>query len=249
MARDFVFEALVLKKFPMGEVHRGVVFYTREQGLLTAVAHGAAKSNTRTRLLTSPFCRVGLKAYHDPVKDTWKVSDLEEREVYQGLSEDLGRYSAACLWAEVLIRAGAGESAEIFDHFAEAYSLLGRCPPGQLGNLRAQVLWRFLSLAGLRPDFSFCDSCGRTLKEGMLGFEPETGEVFCEACVRQLGPGRRVSRFHHRTIDRLLMAEVLDLGEALAVPLGTDEVQAVDTSARISLERLLGGPLKTQILE
>jgi len=236
VARDFVFEALVLRRYPVGEAHRSVTFLTRERGLLSAIAHGAAKSQTRLKLLTTPLRHVTLKAYHDPVADSWKVTDLEPLHLFGGLGESLERSATATLWTELLL--ASWESGGIFDLFVDALALLDTASPAEAAHLEGQVLWRSLDTAGLMPDFSRCSSCGRVLSGEPAWMGREAGEALCRRCQ----PPSAVlgSELPAAALDHLLATAVLPLAEALGAPLPEALLRSLRREGRLAWERGLG---------
>jgi DNA repair protein RecO (recombination protein O) len=236
--RNHEFDALVLRRWPIGDAHRGVGFLTRERGPLTAIAHGAAQSKGRLKLLTTPLRRVRLKAYHDPVADNWKVVDLEALDLLGALGEDLDRSATASLWAELLWKTQvAGQECEVYDLFAEGYGLLNGLVGQQVAALNVQVLWRALELSGLAPDFSACAECGRPLAGHAVTLA--SGEPLCPNCghrTRVLGP---------RAVDTLLATAVLGLEEGLSAPFDPADLASLGDEALAAWERVLGVPLQS----
>ncbi len=236
--RNYVFDALVLRRWPIGDAHRGVGFLTREQGPLSAIAHGAAQSKGRLKLLTIPLRRVLLKAYHDPVADTWKVVDLEGIDLYGGLSEDLDRSATASIWAELLWKTQSpGQPCDVFDLFAEALSLLDKADRETVIRLNVQTLWRALELSGLAPDFSSCADCGKPLREAFL---LDSGESVCRDCSH--GRGTWLSP---AAVDLLLATAVLPLSESVLAPLVADDAGVLVSQGVAAWERVLGSALKS----
>ena len=239
--RNHVFDALVLRRWPIGDAHRGVGFLTREQGPLTAIAHGAAQSKGRLKLLTTPIHRVILKAYHDPVADNWKVVDLEALDLYGGLAEDLDRSATASLWSEILWKTQvAGQESEVYGLFAEAFGLLDKVTGVEVARLNLQVLWRALELAGLAPDFSGCAECGRPLAGLPVVLLASGGEPVCPSCAAGRGPA-----LSSRAVEALLSTAVLSLEEGLLAPVDGSDAAFLTAEALGSWERALGTPLKS----
>ena len=95
----------------MGESHKSLMLLTADLGLVpppptartrctAACAWAASRSRTARRRL-----------YHDPVKNTYKVTDLEVRESFERPAGRPGRIEAASLWAEVVLKSfAAGDS-------------------------------------------------------------------------------------------------------------------------------------------
>jgi len=238
---NHVFDALVLRRWPIGDAHRGVAFLTKERGPLSAIAHGAAQTKGRLKLLTTPLRRVRLKAYHDPVSDQWKVVDLEALDLYGGLAEDLDRSATASIWAEILWKTQvAGQETEVYDLFVEAFALLCRLHGNEVARLQVQVLWRALELTGLAPEFSSCAECGRPLAGFPVVLLPPGGEPVCPRCAA--GRGTALSA---RAIDALLATAVLSLEEGLLAPFEPFDLAFLTVEALGAWERALGVPLKS----
>jgi DNA repair protein RecO (recombination protein O) len=241
MSRDFTFEALVLRRFPVGEAHRSVTFLTREKGLLSAIAHGANKSQGRLKLLTTPVRHVRLKAYHDPVADSWKVVDLEPLNLLGGLGEVLERSASATLWTELLL--ASWESGGVFDLFSSALALLDGVSATLTPWLDALVLWRALDAAGLMPDFSRCSECGRPLAGLPVVLSSADGEPLCPDCSP---PGLQSRNpLSSDALDLLLATSVLELGDALGCPAGSELAGQLRQQALVAWERALGRRLRS----
>lgn len=239
--RNHVFDALVLRRWPIGDAHRGVGFLTKDRGPLTAIAHGAAQSKGRLKLLTTPVRRVRLQAYHDPVADTWRVVDLEGLDLYGGLAEDLDRSATASVWSEILWKSQmSGQESEVYDLFVEGFAVLDRAKGSQVAEVNLQVLWRALDLGGLAPDFSVCSECERPLAGLPVVFLPPGGDLVCTGCAR--GRGTPLSA---RAVDGLLATAVLSLEEVLQAPVDPVDLAFLTAEALAAWERALGAPLKS----
>jgi len=239
--RDHIFDALVLRRWPIGDAHRGVGFLTKERGPLTAIAHGAAQSKGRLKLLTTPLHRVKLKAYHDPVADSWKVVDLEALDLYGGLAEDLDRSATASIWSELLWKTQvAGQESEVYELFAEGFALLDHVKGTEVARLHLQVLWRALDWAGLAPEFSGCAECGRPLGDSPVVLLPPGGEPVCPHCA-----GGRGVALSARAVDALLATAILTLEEGLSAPIDPADLANLTIEALGAWERALGSPLKS----
>lgn len=135
-----------------------MLFLTREEGLLSAVVHGAQKSNTSSRLLSSPFRRIRAHFYHDPVKQTWKAQDLEEVDLLESLAQNWDKYATACLWAETVIKSWGESPNDVYELMSPFLTLLATLDSQWVQPLRIQFLWRYLNIMGSLPDLSKIDS-------------------------------------------------------------------------------------------
>ncbi len=163
--RSSITEAVVLRKTRVGEIHKSLTLFSRQRGLIRAIAHGAFKIKSRLRVTSEPFQVVRAYLYHDPVRDQYKITDMESLAALDGIRESVQRYYAASLWAEVVIRSyGGGESFPLlYDLLVDALRLLAAAPDRTVTLLSVQVLLRFLDLLGQRPDVEHCASCASEL--------------------------------------------------------------------------------------
>jgi DNA repair protein RecO len=209
--------AIVIRRERMGESHKDLVLLTADLGLVRATAYGAWKMHSTLRTGSEPFAHSLVRLYHDPVRNTYKVTDLEVRESFDGLSADLGRIEAASLWAEVVLKSiAAGETtAGLYRLLLDCLRALEAGTADRAPYATVQFLWRFLDLAGYRPDASACERCGRSFGESEgAAWLAAPGGIACGACAGSAGlplsAGAR--RYLEASRDR-------DLGAALAISL------------------------------
>jgi DNA repair protein RecO (recombination protein O) len=190
MYRSITTQAIVIRRERYGEFHKSLTLLTSDLGLITATAYGAYKMQSRLRLGSEPFTWSLVQLYHNPVKKSYKVTDMEVRRDYRGLQSDLSRVAAASLWAEIIQRSfGAGEtSGPLFGLFRDCLTVLERGSERDAPYVTIQFLWRFLSLAGYQPDIEGCERCGAALAEGRAAYySSQSNSILCPACGSQFG--------------------------------------------------------------
>jgi len=144
-------DAIVLRHYPVGEVHRSLVVLTPEHGLLSVIVHGAGRNNHRYKAYTQPFTGLRLKLYHDPVRQSYKTQDLVPRYQSVMLTTSIEKVIWANLWAEVLLYTkGGGGDLEVFNLFDQALMLLDQEKEGDWVGIQAS--WRFHQLMGWGPE-------------------------------------------------------------------------------------------------
>ena len=182
--------AIVIRRERMGESHKSLVLLAEGLGLLRATAYGAWKMHSSLRTGSEPFAHSLARLYHDPVKNTYKVTDLEVRESFDGLRADLGRIEAASLWAEVALKSlAAGEiTGGLFRLLLDCLRALEAGTADRTPYVTVQFLWRFLDLAGYRPDAGACERCGRSFGETEgAAWLTAPGGIACGACAGSTG--------------------------------------------------------------
>ncbi len=154
MQRHHQTQALLLKSDALGETHRLGTFLSADLGLFRATFFGARSPNSRLGALAVPFQHLELWLYHQPVKNYWKVTDAREILPLDGLRQDLERYLAACLWAELALYSHAeGDWAASYQHLAEALTLLNSWPPSEVRPLNIQFCLRWVAFLGYPVTF------------------------------------------------------------------------------------------------
>jgi DNA repair protein RecO (recombination protein O) len=154
MTRHKVFSALVLRVRDCGESNREASFLTAEEGIIYAFLYGGPKSSLRAHV--SPFNRGALYLYHDPIRNSYKVTDFDVQSWKPGIRELYERTEAAFAIAETIL-AGSGGGGE----WAETYSLadgileaLNDAPPELSRRLRSYFLWKWTAALGVQPDMT-----------------------------------------------------------------------------------------------
>ncbi|MDR0553180.1 MAG: DNA repair protein RecO C-terminal domain-containing protein [Treponema sp.] len=183
MFRTYTYTALILRVKPSGESNRDLWFLSAEEGILRATVFGGAKSKLRAH--TAPFNRGKLWIYHDPVRDSRKVTDFDVQRWRPGLRECYERSAAASAIAETILAAhgGGGDWRLALDMADLALDALDTADENTCRRIFLHFLWNWLEHLGLRPDITRCGSCGAEVPSGgRLWYTPEEG-LLCADCV------------------------------------------------------------------
>jgi DNA repair protein RecO len=178
MTRNLKAPALVLKVNPVGENHRGLSMLVSGEGLLNPFAYGAQGKRSALRASAVPYNRGIADLHFDGAKNRWRLTAFDPEDTHDGLREDLDRFYTGTTWAEILLKThgAGGDSAELFELAASAFSLLSRSEGGDIKRLHVSFLWQFLDIEGVRPDPEHCGRCGQLLipggQEGPARFLP-----------------------------------------------------------------------------
>jgi DNA repair protein RecO (recombination protein O) len=121
MFRHSFSQVIVLHVYNIGEYHRGITLLTPEQGIISAIAHGAKKIKSRFRSVAETFTLARVYLYYDPVKQSYKITDMEAVETFPGIRQSLVRFYTASLWTEIVIKSfgGGGHGPELFELLAQ----------------------------------------------------------------------------------------------------------------------------------
>ena len=187
--RNVNYSALILRSRSSGEANRDVWLLTAEAGLLRATVFGGPKS--RLRSYASPFHSGQAWVYHDPAKDSRKLSDFDVRSWRPGLREVYERAMAADAVAETALAShgGGGNWGRALSLVEAALDALADANSETCARILLCFLWQWADFLGLRPEFDCCSLCGKPAPPGaLIKFSTKEGGVVCAAC-RSEGQG------------------------------------------------------------
>jgi DNA repair protein RecO (recombination protein O) len=230
MPRSFTYTALVLRVKPSGESNREAWFLTSQEGILRATVFGGPKSRLRSHV--APFHQGLLWIYHDPVRDSRKVSDFDVRLWRPGLRERYERAVAASAVLETILAShgGGGAWGRALELAGGALDALEGADEKTCGRVLIHFLWNWADVLGVRPDIKTCASCACEAEpDEVLLFSPGEGMFFCPPCsgaagdenLFAVGPGARrwllaVQDLDASALSRLTLDEV-SRGQAKAL--------------------------------
>jgi len=184
--------ALILRSRPSGESNRDVWLLCQEAGILRVTVFGGPKS--RLRSYASPFHSGQAWVYHEPVKNTFKLSDFDVQSWRPGLREMYERAMAADAVAETILEShgGGGNWSRALSLAQEALDALEAADEETCARIVLWFLWQWTDFLGLRPEFDSCVLCG---KPSPLWYSIREGGMVCSSCfgssadLVEAGPG------------------------------------------------------------
>lgn len=186
-------EAIVLRQYSLSEADRIVVFLTREYGTLRAVAQGSKKPRSRMGGCVEPLNHVKLQYYAKEGRDLARIWQCEILHSYLGKNPTLDRVYGFTYIAELSqeLVPENNPNALLFRLFLAVLEV-GERSGVNTALLRYFELWA-LKLNGWLPNYDYCSSCGKCVKD--VGFMAwlEAGEGRCTGCAEErgirIGPG------------------------------------------------------------
>ncbi|MCL2374194.1 MAG: recombination protein O N-terminal domain-containing protein [Treponema sp.] len=247
MSRNIAYSALALRVKQSYQSNREAWFLTAEEGIVRATVFGGAKS--RLRALVAPFHEGTLMIYHDPVRDSRKVSDFDVRSYRTGLRELYERAMTADALAETVLAtlaggggwaAAAGLAGSVLDELAEADAAF-------CARLGIYFLWSWSDILGARPDISACAFCGCEMpRDETLWYYASSGDaLFCGRCAaaeKGREPSRRTDLLPPSRLDpgaRLWLKQIESLPPAALARITLDSA-SLDQAKAISKAALAG---------
>jgi DNA repair protein RecO (recombination protein O) len=184
MPRTFNFRALILRTRPSGESNREIWMLTREEGILRATMFGGPKSRLRSH--AAPFHSGQVWIYHDPVRDSRKLSDIDVQSWRPGLRELFDRTMSADAIAETILAShGGGGNWESALAIAEpVLDALEGADEELCARILVYFFWQWADLLGIRPDTDRCASCGKEIPpDHALRYSSSNNALYCPSCI------------------------------------------------------------------
>jgi len=176
-------DAFVLRTYSLKEADKICVFFTREQGKVRGVAHGARKIRSRFGSSLEPFTEVTLGYYQKEGRELISISTCDiVRSHFERAARDVETASTFSYMAELLTE---------FLPEHEANEKIYRLVLATLEAIEeqsevSQILRYFeawlLKLVGFFPDTSNCAGCDVLLLSGETVYLASDGAPRCVAC-------------------------------------------------------------------
>jgi len=259
MTRSLTYSALTLRVKSIGESNREAWFLSPREGIIRATVFGGPKSRLRSQV--SPFHSGTLWLYHDPVKDSRKVSDFDVKSYRTGIREVYERAMAADVVAETILAShgGGGGWVTALMLAENVLDALETADPEACTRYGVYFFWRWSEILGIRPEISSCSSCACEAKrDGVLWYSGGREAVLCETCLQRAGlnckplPGLSAGKDgdHLIRIDpgaRLWLkeAESLPAGAVARVSLDARSLEQAKALSQAVLAAALGKKLPT----
>ena len=179
--RSFRASAVVLRHSDWGEADRLLTLYTREQGMVRALAKGARKVTSRKAGHLQPFTHITVQLAKG--RDLLIITQVETVNAVLPLHDNLMKTGYAAYAIELLLRFSyedEGANPSIFRLLVETLERLEKEDDAWLP-LRYYEM-RFLDAVGFRPQLFECVDSGREIRAEDQFFSSLAGGVVCPRC-------------------------------------------------------------------
>ncbi len=184
-------KGIVLRSIRYGEADRILDLYTRDAGLISAIAKGIRRTRSRFGGRLEPLSCVEFMAYRGRNLDT--ITQAEVLRSFHGVREDLARFEAAGDMVGGVRALSGGDEADrrVFNLLYHALDALeGR--ESDFRAVEAAFSLKLATLAGYAPQLDACMGCGGEIDEIDVGaghpyFAPNLGGLLCPGCRAETG--------------------------------------------------------------
>jgi DNA repair protein RecO (recombination protein O) len=181
--RSFTYNALVLRVRQSGESNREAFFLTAEEGIIRAMVFGGPKS--KLRAYVSPFHSGTLYIYHDPVKDSRKVTDFDVTAWRPGIREVYERTMAAGAITETILAShgGGGNWQDALNLASQSLEAIATAAEKDVPLPFLHFLWNWADILGIQPDLNHCSVCESIFAQNEpVSYSVYDGNVLCSRC-------------------------------------------------------------------
>jgi DNA repair protein RecO (recombination protein O) len=178
-------KGIVLRSIRYSEADRILDLYTRDAGLVSAIAKGIRRTKSRFGGRLEPLSCVDFVAYHGRTLDT--VTQAEVLRSFHSVREDLARLKAAADMVGSVRALSGGDEADrrVFNLLYNSLDALEERDSG-FEAIEAAFVLKLSVLAGYAPQLDACLSCQADLDEEAAdphySFAPNLGGVLCPDC-------------------------------------------------------------------
>jgi DNA repair protein RecO (recombination protein O) len=180
-------EAIVLRQYALSDSDRIIVFITREFGKIRAAAKGVKRLQNHFAGCLEPLNHIRIEFYTREGKDLSQIRRTELIRSYLGLNPSLEQVYAYNYFAEI--------ANEIVQDNQVNYPLfrllLGAMGAGAKKGVNQALVRYFeiwcLKLSGSFPNYTYCSSCGKCVKDDVFFAWVEVGQARCNACAQGRG--------------------------------------------------------------
>jgi DNA repair protein RecO (recombination protein O) len=181
-------KGIVLRSIRYGEADRILDLYTRDAGLVSAIAKGIRRTKSRFGARLEPLSCVDFVAYQGRTLDT--LTQAELLRSFRGVREDLARFDAAARMVGSVRALSGGDEADrrVFNLLYNGLDALEEHDSG-FEAVEAAFGLKLSILAGYAPQLDVCSNCAAAPEEAPepLYFAPDLGGVLCSECRSTTG--------------------------------------------------------------
>jgi DNA repair protein RecO (recombination protein O) len=194
----------------VAESNRLVTFLSREAGLVQATHYGGAKSKMRASV--SQFNSGTIYLYHDPVRNSNRISDFDISHWRSGFRTLYERSTAGQAIAETVLysRGSGGNWDRAFTIVENILDTLDTADADLSRPIFVYFLWHWIECLGVQFPLSNCAGCGKAFAQSDDTFYTQAADgLYCEECAAKAGflvtPGSRkwLSGIMHLDASRL----------------------------------------------
>jgi DNA repair protein RecO (recombination protein O) len=189
--RSLKTEAVVLRHSDMGEADRLLTLFSREAGIIRAIAKGTRRIHSKKAGHLEPFTRVSLILARS--RELWIVTQAVALDLFLPLHDDLILTGEAAYVLELIDRFSyeEGENRSLYQLLIETLERLSRGDPVFTAVHFYEL--HLLDAVGFRPQLFHCVRCKEEIKPADQFFSASLGGAVCPKCGHLVPDARSIT--------------------------------------------------------
>lgn len=189
--------AIVLHSIKYSETSKIVRLVTKDYGIQSAIAKGAARPKSRFGAQLEVLSEGTAHLYLKPTRELQTLAGFDALRLRPELASDLRRYAAAQVLVELVLRCAPSEPQPwLFDFLGQQLDRLARAGQEGLEHTALNAVWRLVVRLGFAPALDRCARDDSSLGSGAAAFSVADGGLVCARCAHdrktaRLGPDDR----------------------------------------------------------
>lgn len=187
-------DAIVLHSFDYLETSCIVRLLTREAGVQSVLARGARRSRKRFGSAMDLFCQGVAEIDIRPNRELQTLASLDVVRARPAIGADVGRFTAASMISELVLRFPAEEnSGGLFDAVEHTLDEIVSASSDATLDAAIAGAWLIIAELGYTPSLDTCASCHAELEDdATVAFSHTAGGALCARCASVTGGLRTI---------------------------------------------------------
>lgn len=209
----------------MGEADRILTLFSRDAGILRAVAKGARRIHSRKAGHLEPFTRVNLLLARS--HELWIVTQAFAVDLYLPIHEDLLLTSEAAYVLELVDRFSYedGANRNLYTLLVDTLERLSKGDP--IFTAVHYFELHLLDAVGFRPQLFHCVRCKKDIHQEDQYFSAIEGGAVCPGCGAHVPDSRSISAAALKYLRNFQRTSYLRLVQSIPTPTVEKEVEAI----------------------
>jgi len=213
-------KAIVLKSYKLGEADKIIKMYSKEKGMISAVAKGVRKTKSRFGGRLELNNIIDIELHKGKSLDI--ITQAETLGSFKNIPKDFSRFTYSELISEIVLKTQDEENADfsstLFKLIYVTFLNIDRCPEDDIKTLKLIACFfiaRFLRITGYLPMLKNCAICYKELDsdagKGPISFSTRYGGLLCSKCIKGSKGATSLNKTSFRLLKDLLEEKIEDL--------------------------------------
>jgi DNA repair protein RecO (recombination protein O) len=186
---DYKTSAIILRTYDFKDFDKIVVLYSKDRGLIRAIAKGIKRPKSRLGGRLEPLMASELILYEGRNLDI--VNQCSAIEYFKNLRKDLKKLTFAMYYAELAMAFGLEKdpgAQEFYQFLFDSFKELENCPEEKYyEHLLVSFQYRLIKIAGYEPMLNYCNACAEKIEHGKnVYLNSHQGALICEKCSEKM---------------------------------------------------------------